>query len=188
MTQSPWRAPPRSAGGTRHRIPMRRSAAVTKAVRPCTSSVPTKDLVACSRMVSSFPEYRPSRPRSTLHAHAIAMHDANHLRWRQEHRIFLAFDAYEAESGPIGADDALGDPWKCGRARSCSGDLAGRWRSWRAGGRRAWCLSLWFLKLGSSFGRGILRRLARATRSFSVCSDRQGRGWRPRSARSGGGT
>ena len=44
------------AGATRQRMPMRRSAAVTNAVRPCTSSVPTNAFVACSRIFSSFPE------------------------------------------------------------------------------------------------------------------------------------
>ena len=43
------------------------------------------------------------------HAHAVAVHDAGHLRRRQEHGLFLAFDAHEAEAGAIGAHDAFGD-------------------------------------------------------------------------------
>jgi hypothetical protein len=42
------------------------------------------------------------------HAHAIAMHHAHHLARRQEHRVFLAFHAHEAESGAVGTDDTFG--------------------------------------------------------------------------------
>jgi hypothetical protein len=42
-------------------------------------------------------------------AHAIAVHDTGHLRRRQEHGIFHAFDTHEAEARAVGADDAFGD-------------------------------------------------------------------------------
>ena len=48
------------------------------------------------------------------HAHAVAVHHADHLRRRQEHGFFLALDPHEAEARAIGAHDAFGDPWKCG--------------------------------------------------------------------------
>src|SRR4029077_17770056 len=54
------------------------------------------------------------------HAHAVAVHDAGHLRWRQEHRFFLAFDAHESEAGAVGAHDTFGHPGMadaCGCAR-----------------------------------------------------------------------
>ena len=51
------------------------------------------------------------------------MHDAGHLRRRQEHGFFLPFDAHEAEAGAIGAHDSLGNrvrPWPAaGAARRC---------------------------------------------------------------------
>jgi hypothetical protein len=40
--------------------------------------------------------------------HAIAVHDAVHLRRRQEDRILLSFDAHEAEARAVGAHDAFG--------------------------------------------------------------------------------
>ncbi len=68
-------------------------------------------------MVSSSSGVPPVAPAFHADAHPIAMHDADHLWWRQEHGFFLPFDPYEAESRAIGAHDAFGDPWK----RGCRG-------------------------------------------------------------------
>ncbi len=42
-----------------------------------------------------------------LHAQPVAMHDAAHLRWRQEDALFESVNLEEAVAGAIGADDAF---------------------------------------------------------------------------------
>jgi hypothetical protein len=43
------------------------------------------------------------------HAYTVAVHDAGHLRRRQEDGLFHAFDTHEAEARAVGTDDAFGD-------------------------------------------------------------------------------
>ena len=60
------------------------------------------------------------------HAHAIAMHDSGHLRRREEHGFFLAFDSHESKAGAIGAHDAFGDSCMALRLPGRSGMGAAR--------------------------------------------------------------
>ena len=56
-----------------------------------------------------------------LHPHAIAVHDAAHLRRREEHTVLETLDAQEAITGAIGAHGSLHQRTRFDRARSaCS--------------------------------------------------------------------
>ena len=107
MTQSPPLAPCRSCGATAQRSCRRRSAAFTQALRPWTSTVPRKAVTPRSSTVSTAPDQRSVGVARNLHAQAIAVHHAAHLRRRQKDAVLEAFDAQEAVAGAIGADVPL---------------------------------------------------------------------------------
>src|ERR1700680_3164356 len=101
ITQSPARAPCRSCGATAQRSCRRRSAALTQALRPCTSTVPRNAVTPrCSTSSTT-----PDQP-SLASCEPVTVHDTAHVRRGREYALLEAFHAQEAVAGTIGADHA----------------------------------------------------------------------------------